>query len=373
MAWIYLAGSEGSRSPSGDGSAQSLTVKTTDSLKQSSSREWLMDHSPERRSGTMFRHYMGTCSLPTLTSYTGDFPVRTSPARDFREVWRESGPVLFGRSGDWQTKFDPDTYSWKTSQPSLLPDLILSSPRLPNAGLMLDGCVYPLPMWERAILETDGGSSLPTPTIKGDYNKKGLSQKSGDGLITAVHKMIPTPTTGSGSGSCKHTPQCIPRCKPHLDQMAKRGMLLPTPTAFQGSPITPETTWNGLNRTNYHPVTGKPLYSTLTRAISGLTRLPTPLARDGQDGTAKSCANIPENGYLGRMVHRLEMIEEDDNSHLILRDSPLSPTYGDSIPLDGRLSPHFVEQMMGYSLGWTDLEALVIQWFRSARGKRSKG
>jgi site-specific DNA-cytosine methylase len=33
----------------------------------------------------------------------------------------------------------------------------------------------------------------PTPTISGDYNKKGLSANSGDGLATFVRKLYPTP------------------------------------------------------------------------------------------------------------------------------------------------------------------------------------
>jgi hypothetical protein len=34
----------------------------------------------------------------------------------------------------------------------------------------------------------------PTPTVHGDYNRKGLSKNSGDGLATAV-KLYPTPTS----------------------------------------------------------------------------------------------------------------------------------------------------------------------------------
>ena len=33
----------------------------------------------------------------------------------------------------------------------------------------------------------------PTPTVHGNYNKKGISKKSGDGLATAVNRMWPTP------------------------------------------------------------------------------------------------------------------------------------------------------------------------------------
>jgi hypothetical protein len=38
----------------------------------------------------------------------------------------------------------------------------------------------------------------------------------------------------------------------------------------------------------------------------------------------------------------------------------------------GQLNPQFVEAIMGYPIGWTELNALVTPWFRTRRGKRSK-
>src|SRR5690606_23019406 len=38
----------------------------------------------------------------------------------------------------------------------------------------------------------------------------------------------------------------------------------------------------------------------------------------------------------------------------------------------GQLNPTWVEWLMGYPAGWTELNASVTQWFRSKRGKRSK-
>ena len=73
-----------------------------------------------------------------------------------------------------------------------------------------------------------------------------------------------------------------------------------------------------------------------------LPRLPTPTARDYKDGTAKSCQNVPINGLLGRAVHQLQ-----------------EPTTG------GKLSPLWVEWLMGWPVGWTDLKPLATdkcQW-----------
>ena len=34
---------------------------------------------------------------------------------------------------------------------------------------------------------------LPTPTVKGNYNRASYSDRAGDGLVTALKKMLPTP------------------------------------------------------------------------------------------------------------------------------------------------------------------------------------
>lgn len=68
-------------------------------------------------------------------------------------------------------------------------------------------------------------------------------------------------------------------------------------------------------------------------SASGL--LPTPTTRDWKDGSQQACRNTPPNGLLGREIHQAQ-------------GSPLSgpPMY---------LAPSFVEEMMGYPIGWTDL------------------
>lgn len=47
-----------------------------------------------------------------------------------------------------------------------------------------------------SVRNTDGigFGLLPTPTVNGNHNRKGLSEKSGDGLSTAIKNLLPTPT-----------------------------------------------------------------------------------------------------------------------------------------------------------------------------------
>jgi len=66
---------------------------------------------------------------------------------------------------------------------------------------MLDGVAFRLPVSEQAMKETDGGS-LPTLTICGNYNRKGVSKTSGDGLITALLKRRKFPTLNAVQGNC---------------------------------------------------------------------------------------------------------------------------------------------------------------------------
>jgi hypothetical protein len=89
-------------------------------------------------------------------------------------------------------RFDPDTSSWKTVQHSLLEDSQSFSVTWPRSGMTANGQCWELPMLERRTSATDFGL-WPTPTVCGNYNRKGASATSGDGPATAV-KRWPTPT-----------------------------------------------------------------------------------------------------------------------------------------------------------------------------------
>lgn len=77
----------------------------------------------------------------------------------------------------------------------------------------------------------------------------------------------------------------------------------PTPTASDG-------TAGNVQKEIYFLRSGKPrgLSNNGVDGSIGLARMvkmiwPTPTSRDWKDGTAQSCANVPENGLLGRAVH----------------------------------------------------------------------
>jgi hypothetical protein len=100
-------------------------------------------------------------------------------------------PASFGNYSKQLTLFNRQSYSskiphesepkagGKSLRPSWREDIPGETERL-----------QPL-MSARAIKEIDGGALLPTLTVCGNWNKKGASQTSGDGLATALRK-IPT-------------------------------------------------------------------------------------------------------------------------------------------------------------------------------------
>jgi hypothetical protein len=71
-----------------------------------------------------------------------------------------------------------------------------------------NGQCWELPTLERRTSATDSGL-WPTPTVCGNYNRKGASATSGDGLATAVQKW-PTPTANDsknlGGGQPNESP-----------------------------------------------------------------------------------------------------------------------------------------------------------------------
>ena len=240
------------------------------------------------RFGMTFKPLTDTLGEELLTLYLEDFRAKTSrqpvKAQELMENDQECGEKWRGSF----VKFDPNSFLWKTHQCSLLGDLEEFSETWPQWGLMRDG-----ECWEQLTLERlirgigfgllpngvdqfhtpnttglDGGSNSrkalkqrqqwATPTVCGNYNQKGMSKTSGDGLATQVKK------------------------------------------------------W------------------------------PTPVCQDSRHATTRHLD--PNNNYwksnLGEVVMSLEP------------------------PTDGRLNPMWVEWLMGWPLGWTDLKPLEMDKYQ---------
>ena len=175
-------------------------------------------------------------------------------------------------------KYDRATHSLKTAQLSLIEDLTGYCVTLPRWGSMLDGELFQQPIATPPICESASGL-WQTPTVCGNYNRKGASKTSGDGLATAVNMSL---------------------TRINLDDTAAQtatARTFPTPTA------TAHKGWSkGHNRAN----TDDRIDYTIEREAS----------QSGQTG---------------------------------------------------RLNPMWVEWLMGWPLGWTELKPLAMDKFQCAR------
>ena len=187
------------------------------------------------RFGLMCKHSTDDLGAAMWTWLQGVSPAKIYQSRGGVQVLTENAQACGTTWPASLAKYDPASHTLKTAQLSLIEDLTGCSVTLPRSGLMRDGECYPLPMLVRSTSgsesgywptpcaqEASGGGSAkdalkalnrvkrpsgahrtlhlrdavmlwPTPTVSGNYNRKGASQNSGDGLATTV-RMFPTAT-----------------------------------------------------------------------------------------------------------------------------------------------------------------------------------
>jgi hypothetical protein len=152
-------------------------------------------------------------------------------------------------------------------------------------------------MLAQTIKETESGL-WPTPTVCGNYNRKGASKTSGDGLATAVAKW-PTPTV--------------------MDSISRS-----------------KESWE---KAQFRPKQGKNLIK-----LGDIQHWPTPTMRDYKGANSLETTN--------------KKIEEGLRAHM--GQLPNAVQHTEQKPIGGTLNPMWVEWLMGWPLGWTDLKPLVM-------------
>jgi hypothetical protein len=196
----------------------------------------MTDFSRLSRFGMTYKPLTENLGAELLTLYLAGFHVKTfQPQEKGQELTgndQECGRTWRG----WLAKYDPNMSLWRTAQCSLFEDLNESLAILPKSGMTQNGLLWELPMLAQTTKEIESGfwatpttmdklppksqkalhkeatiarpgrskpanlrdqvsnmQNWPTPTVCGNYNRKGLSKTSGDGLATAVMR-FPTPT-----------------------------------------------------------------------------------------------------------------------------------------------------------------------------------
>lgn len=149
------------------------------------------------------------CSIHPNTPGAWIASMRDSLAPIFQwlERERESTAMLLGSGAKLRgslASFDPDTCFWRTAQQSLDAGLDACLETWPRSGMTRAGVCYPLPTSAPPTSANAGGAlrNVPTPTVNGNNNRKGISPKAGDGLATWVKKnSIPTPAAQDAKNS----------------------------------------------------------------------------------------------------------------------------------------------------------------------------
>lgn len=210
----------------------------------------------------------------------------------------------------------------KTAHCLHLVDLKSFSGTWPRWGMMLDGECSALTMPEHLTKGTESGL-WPTPVICGNYQAPKPGTSRGTGLATAVKK-YPTPKSrdyksGKGIAGLKRNTPDLNVVVANLDQCGGEStqQTYPTPTRSMMTYADMEQarfSGNDKRRPKYQDVK----YPTLTRS-------------DGMGGPGNSGRQGGEN----------------------LRTN-----------IGGQLNPGWVEWLMGWPIGWTDLKPLEMDRFQ---------
>lgn len=226
------------------------------------------------------------------------FPVRTSPTRAARKASRVAAPVSGRTCVTSFAEYDPGTSSWRTSQLSLAGDSTSLPQTWPRAGMTSNGTAYRRRPSAPITRETDG-SALPTPSASSYGTNRSPSPGASvrPSLETmARHGLWPTPRAGADRSSRKAL--TVHRSAPSLAQAVElaEGIVPREVDSMAEAPPSWRRMWA------------------------------TPIARDAR--SFKGAARSP-NAQGGE---------------------PLTVQAG------GTLNPTWVEWLMGFPLGWTDLD-----------------
>jgi hypothetical protein len=183
--------------------AQSVPSNTNHIQQAYCSPDRMTEYSRLSRFGMMYEPLTAGRGEDLLIWYLADSHAKTSALQAKALGWMARGQDSGQKWRGSLAKYDHDTHLLKTAQCSLFGDSTEYSATLPRSGTMRSGAVYQREKLAHHTIEIEHGLSqerFPTPTVCGDYNRKGASKTSGDGLVTYVMK-YPTPTARDYKGA----------------------------------------------------------------------------------------------------------------------------------------------------------------------------
>ena len=318
------------------------------------------------QSGTMCEPSTANLGEDSLMLFRGDFPVKTSVQRVKVQDSPEPVAVCGSNISASLMRFGLALCLQKTHRTCERVGSARSSMDLPSWGMTSDGECWELGTSVQIINET-GCGYWPTPTVCGNHNRKGASKHSGDGLATAA-KLWPTPkasqvgmsakTTGRGVEKSTHLSTQVALAEGMIGDDGKLRKQWPTPTKSDGTGgprVTPRSDRD-------------PLKPSDLRTAARLW--PTPQASDNRPRATE--ASTQRRREIGKQIS-LEAavkfptptVQDAKNngspSQMDRNTPPLNAVAG------GSLNPPWVEWLMGWPLGWTDLKPLETDKFQQWR------
>ena len=271
------------------------------------------------RFGMMYKPLTEDLGEALLMSYREGFHAKTFQLQEKGQESMESGLECGEKWRGSFVKYDPDSSSWKTHQCSLLGDLDEYLETWPQWGLMRNGECWEQRTLEQTIRGTEYGfgERLPTPTAS-DYKNQ------------------PTSASWKAKGAINYK-----LSNPEIQAKWPT----PTSTDYMGAKQ------NGIESRNGRYVrtsltTGVKFGAKLTDAVNleMKTKFPTPKLSDYKDRGNMSNPSIQRRAAKGKQMD-LSMVAH---------------------PTSGQLNPTWVEWLMGWPLGWTDLKPLEMDKSPSA-------
>lgn len=190
MSWHYsLALEEAFSEACFSAGAPSAPWRSTPTAPDDSCSDRMKDTCHRSPFGMMFVPSTDARGEALLTWFRAASLARTSAPQTATAQALTARRVGFGESlrGSF-ARYDRSMCSWRTAQISLLGASDECLETWPRWGLMAGGACYPQKPLEHGTCER-GSGLLPTLTVSGNYNRKGASRKSGDGLATAIRRM----------------------------------------------------------------------------------------------------------------------------------------------------------------------------------------
>jgi len=249
--------------------------------------------------GMMFKPLTENLGEELLMSYLEDFHVKTLAQQ---EKGGASKPKEAECGKKWReslAKLDPNTALWKIPQCSLLEDSEQSLEIWPRWGSMRNGECFPQPMLEQTIKEKEFGLLERIPNNQDFFH---------------------TPnTTGIDGGS-------------NSRKALKKRMEM-WPTSVSSPSVTSQTVGATLDLMNSREREQGTLMESVVKKM-----FPTPQASDNRDRGNMSNPSIQRRIAKGKQIMLSQSV--DQNS--------------------GQLNPPWVEWLMGWPIGWTDLKPLEM-------------